>query len=47
MPLTSSTDRVSATIEAAAENSPERTSTGTWALSASASSLRVPVSRAV
>src|SRR5688500_9364913 len=44
IPVASSTDSVSATVEAAAETSPQNTSTGVRALRASDSSLSVPVS---
>ena len=47
MPVASWTDSVSATVDAAADSSPQNTSTGVRALSASASSLSVPVSRAM
>ena len=47
MPVASSTDAVSATVAAAAARSPQNTSTGVRALRASASSLSVPVSRAI
>ena len=47
IPVASSTDSVSATAEAAAERSPQNTSTGVRALSASTSSPSVPSSRAI
>ena len=47
IPVASSTDAVSETVVAATAKSPQNTSTGVRALRASASSLSVPVSRAI
>ncbi len=47
MPVASSTDSVSETVAAAAASSPQNTRIGVRALRASASSLSVPVSRAI